>query len=82
MKITADNDWMGSYGDANGIHSVKGSGSQIYHINNPKDSVTVCVQKMSLEQSEFKVQIIQNGVVIAEKNTTESYGIVNVIADV
>ena len=77
VKIITDGSWSGSIGDGNSQSSYGGTGEETIDLGNPDyNIVSVVIQKKSGDSSNLKVQILKDGKVIEEGNTTAEYGVV------
>lgn len=74
--------WSGVYGDISGSSSVDGKGDKTITINRAKSFVSCTFQKSDSGSEKLTVQILKNGKVLEERDTTAQYGIVTCSAKI
>ena len=77
VKVISGTSWSGSFGGDGNSRTVEGRGNKVISIPGNPWMVVAVVQKQS-EYGTLKVQILKNGEVKNEGETTASYGVVSV----
>lgn len=77
VKISYDGEWSGAYGDISGQSSIDGVGPKTITIPNAKSVVSCSFQKRDSGAGKLVVQIIKNGKVLKEQQTSAQYGVVS-----
>ncbi|WAC04472.1 MAG: zinc ribbon domain-containing protein [Methanoregula sp.] len=75
--------WTGSYGTADALKSVTGSGEYLYEVENPNTTIQATFQRAdtSSRPHELVVGIYKNGVLIKQGVTTVPHGTVDITVD-
>lgn len=80
VKIIYDGSWSGSILNGSSSSSYSGDGNETINITNSSDysTVSATIQKQGGNSRDLKVQIIRDGEVKKEENTTAEYGVVSI----
>ncbi len=77
VNIISDGAWSGSIGGDGNSHSVDGYGNKLIPIEGDPWVVTAVIQKQD-EFGDLKVQLLKDGKVKEESETSSAYGVVSV----
>lgn len=82
VRVQYPGDWQGAVsitgGGSSQTESVSGSGTEVIEITGDVDIVSANAQKQDGSSQRLTIQILQNGDVIAEADTTSEYGVAQV----
>jgi hypothetical protein len=77
IKIIYSGKWSGSYGDLSGMKSIEGSGSKTISMPDANMIISAAIQKQDDSNRKLTLQILKNGKVMEESDTTAAYGVVS-----
>jgi len=75
IRIEYSGEWSGSIAAGGDSFSIDGEGSETREVTGDPSYASVSIQKQDDSEEELVVQILQDGSVISEANTTSSYGV-------
>jgi hypothetical protein len=73
IKVDSPDGWMGAIGNGGNVHSISGSGTEIFDVQNPHGEVWVKAQKSG--GGILTVYILKNGEVVANESTDAPFGV-------
>lgn len=80
VKIIYDGSWSGAIANGGTSSSYSGDGNETINVTNSSDYsiVSATIQKQGGNSRDLKVQIIRNGEIKKEQNTSAEYGVVSI----